>query len=502
MPTLQRPGVYVEENLSPSFVATTPGQSVAAFVGPNGRGPTTPTLCTSWTDFVQKFGGFENPIPNNYLPFSIYNFFNNGGRLAYIVRAVGTGALASTVTLDDRQGTPADTLVVAALNPGTWGDQIYIEITNGSATTLFNITVYLGGATSGKVVERWTDLSMDPNSSQYAPARINSAQSGSAFIVATDAAPSSVVAYTARIPAAQVPTALTAGANGATPTSGQMSTAIATLDIVDQPLMINLPGDITNVGAAITYAENRGDCFVVVDTAGASTPGAVSTFAAALAASSFAATYYPWITIADPSSTAPGATRSVPPGGAILGKYAEVDASRGVFKAPAGLTTRIASAVGLERKMTNSELDTLNNAKVNVIKQLPGAGIVVYGARTLSNVLNTRYVNIRRTLIFVRRTLEELNQFAVFEPNDSFLWDSVKAIDEQFLLSFWQSGGLRGNSAGEAFYVKCDEDNNTPTSIQQGIINVEVGLALEYPAEFVVIKIGQWEGGRSTVETV
>lgn len=502
MPSLQRPGVYIEEHLSPSFVATTPGQSIAAFVGPNGRGPTTPTLVQSWTEFVSKFGGFENPITNNFLPYSIYNFFNNGGRGAYIARAIGTGALASTVTLDDRQGVPTDTLTLAALNPGTWGDQIYIEITNGTATTLFNVSVYLGGATSGKVVERWTDLSMDPNSSQYAPARINSLTTGSAYIVATDAAPTSAAAYTSRIPALQAPTALTGGANGAVPTSGQVSTALSSLDAIQSPLMINLPGNTTDVGAAITYAEGRGDCFVVVDPAKDSTPAGASTYAAGLAASSYAALYYPWVIVADPSSSAPGATRIVPPGGFALGKYTDTDASRGVFKAPAGLTTRITSAVGIERRLTNAELDTLNNAKVNVIKQVPGAGIVIYGARTLSNVLNTRYVNIRRTLIYIRRTLEELNQFAVFEPNDSFLWDSIKAIDEQFLLSFWQSGGLRGRAPQEAFYVKCDEDNNTPTTIQAGQVNVEVGVALQYPAEFVVIKLGQWEGGRSTVEVV
>jgi hypothetical protein len=494
--------VYVEESLSPSFVATSPGQSVAVFIGPNGRGPTTPTLVRSWTEYVARFGGFDNPIPNNYLPYSVYNFFNNGGRMAYIVRAVGTGAVAASVTLDDRQGVPADTLKLDALSPGTWGNGIYIEITNGSAATLFNVTVYLGGSTAGKVVERWADVSMDPSSSQYAPARINSISSGSAYLVATDMAPTSVIAYSQRIPAAQAPTALTAGADGAAPTTPQTKTAMDQLDVVQDPLLINLPGNQASIPDAITYAEGRTDCFVIVDPASGLTSAALITFNGTLPATSFASTYGPWINTSDPSSSAPGATRLVPPGGFVLGKIADTDASRGVFKAPAGLQTRLLSAVGVERMFTNAELDALNVAKVNVIKQVPGAGIVIYGARTLSNILNTRYINVRRTLISVATTAKALTQFAAFEPNDSFLWDSITAVLGQYLLSFWQSGGLRGNSPNEAFFVKCDEDNNTQTTIDAGVVNIEIGVATQKPAEFIVIKIGQWEGGRTTVESV
>jgi hypothetical protein len=90
-----------------------------------------------------------------------------------------------------------------------------------------------------------------------------------------------------------------------------------------------------------------------------------------------------------------------------------------------------------------------------------------------------------------------MTQFAVFEPNDWVLWNMVTSVLSQFLTSFWQSGGLEGTSAAEAFYVTCDNTNNTPSTIQQGIVHVEVGVALQYPAEFVVIAIGQWAGGQS-----
>jgi len=94
-----------------------------------------------------------------------------------------------------------------------------------------------------------------------------------------------------------------------------------------------------------------------------------------------------------------------------------------------------------------------------------------------------------------------ITNFAVFEPNDWMLWNMVTSILSQFLTEFWQSGGLQGTSAAEAFFVTCDDTNNTAQSIQQGVVNVEVGVALQYPAEFVVISIGQWAGGQSVSVT-
>ena len=170
---------------------------------------------------------------------------------------------------------------------------------------------------------------------------------------------------------------------------------------------------------------------------------------------------------------------------------------RGVAKAPAGLGATLLGAYGLETIINNIDQGLLTQANVNCLIAVPGSGIVVWGARTLSPYLITRYVSVERSMIYLSTKMVALTKFAVFEPNDYILWNQVTSVLTQFLSQFWQSGGLQGVTASQAFYVLCDSSNNLQSSIQQGIINIEVGVALQFPAEFVVIHVGQWAGGQS-----
>jgi len=204
----------------------------------------------------------------------------------------------------------------------------------------------------------------------------------------------------------------------------------------------------------------------------------------------------------DPTVTTPNITLTVAPGGAIVGKYISTDSARGVFKAPAGLDTRIAGAVSVAQ-LTNTELDTLNSTvpPVNAIRFIPGSGIVVMGARTLRGSYSDRYVPIRRTLIYLRKALTDLTEFAIFEPNDQRLWRQLTGVTSGFLTEFWNQGGLRGDTPEQAYFVKCDDETNTLASIDNGEVRLEIGVALQRPAEFVIIKIGQFDGGTTvTVE--
>lgn len=179
-----------------------------------------------------------------------------------------------------------------------------------------------------------------------------------------------------------------------------------------------------------------------------------------------------------------------------MGKYLETDSTRGVWKTPAGFGTRITNAVSLERALTNTNLDDLNTAAhpVNAIRNVPGAGIVIMGGRTLNNTTGERYINVRRTMIFLKKELTDRSNFAVFENNDARLWNQIRSSLGNFLRSVWAQQGLRGATAAEAFYVKCDASNNSATDILNGKVNIEIGVALEYPAEFIVISIGQITG--------
>lgn len=499
----KRPGVYVSEFTTASSSAVGPiGISSAAFVGPTWRGPTAATLVQTWAQFVQQYGGFSpDDARFSYLPYSVFAFFNNGGRDCFISRAIGTGALKSSLVLLDKAATPQATLTVSADNEGTWGNNIYVQVVERDAATgRFDLIVRNGGTGDQFIVERWLDLSMATTDARYVVSLINDVNNGSVFISVLDMG--SATASPSDIPAVLAATALTGGADGAAPDTSQTSTAINALDTVDGPFGLNLPGDsnTTNIGSAITYASGRGDSFAVIDTALGLTPAQAASYAASLSASGYGAVYYPWVKVIDPSSSSSTSVRSLPPGGAVLGQYAQTDTTRGPFKAPAGLQARLASAVGTELKMSLTDLDTLAASGVNAIRQIPGSGITIMGARTLKTTGADQYVNVRRTLIYLKTSLLAGTRWALFEPNDPTLWSGIQISLQQFLTNFWKQGGLRGKTAAEAFYVLCDATNNTPSTIQNGEVHVEVGVALQFPAEFIVIQLGQWESGSSAQE--
>jgi phage tail sheath protein FI len=320
-----------------------------------------------------------------------------------------------------------------------------------------------------------------------------------------------------------VNTGLTGGSDGtfATNTVAQNNTAIAStaatakLDAISQPILLNAAGvtEATNVNALLTYAYNRGDVFVIIDptqatldvTSQLTLANSYTGGSAGAAALGFGAVYYPNLTIPNPTSSAQGSIATAYPGGAIAAKYATTDSSRGVFKSPAGLEARLSGVVSVT-SLTNNELDYLNNGTanpntfatatpVNAIRYIPGSGIVVMGARTLSSTYNNRYISVRRSLIYLRKTLTDSTAFALFESNDERLWNRLQTTCEAILINFWQSGGLKGTTALDAFYVKADSSINTVSSIAAGEVHLEIGVALQRPAEFVVIRISQYDSG-------
>lgn len=490
-----RPGVYVQETLNPVQPVVGPSSdSVAAFVGANDRGPTTPTLVTSWSQYVTKFGSWNSGVNNN-LPIALYMFFANGGNRAYVNRVVGTSAAKATRTLNDRQVSAAPTLTVTALNEGTWGNSINVSVVNSSATGYFNLVVYYNGSTSANIVEQWNELTMVSTDPRYA---INIVNNNSNYISLFDEG--STATAPTNNPAVVSNQSLTTGANGGSVAGTAIASSLSLYDTIEQSLILNAPGftDATTVNSIISYATGRGDVFVVVDGINDTVANQL-TLAASYTATSAAAVYYPQITIADPTivvGSPTGATRKIGAGAAVAGLYAATDASRGVFKAPAGLQARLAGAVSVD-PLTSAQLDSLNSASaaVNAIRFIAGSGIVVMGARTLKAGYVDRYVPVRRTLIYLEKSLKDLTRFAIFEPNDSRLWKRLDATVSSFLTSFWSQGGLSGNTPSQAFFVKVDEENNTQSSVDNGIVNIQVGVALQRPAEFVVINIGQYNGG-------
>lgn len=204
----------------------------------------------------------------------------------------------------------------------------------------------------------------------------------------------------------------------------------------------------------------------------------------------FGALYFPWIVVLDQES------RKVvrcPPSGHIAGLYARTDARRGVHKAPANEV--LSGALDVSYNAAQAELGMLNRNGVNVIRSFPKRGVRVWGARTLADPASDwRYVNVKRFLLFVEGSLKEGLMSAVFEPNDLILRERLRMQISSFLVTTWRDGALVGATPEEAFFVKCDAENNPPDVVEKGQIRVDVGLAVSRPAEFVIVRLSQWNG--------
>jgi phage tail sheath protein FI len=199
---------------------------------------------------------------------------------------------------------------------------------------------------------------------------------------------------------------------------------------------------------------------------------------------SFAAYYQPWVTV-----TVDGQTRTLPPSGYLAGIYARVDNARGVWKAPANET--VLNISGLKTVFTTGEQDLLNPRGVNLIRQFDQGGIRVWGARTLSSDPDVKYINVRRTLIFLEASIDRGTQWVVFEPNTPETWVRVTDSVSAFLLTQWRNGALFGRKPEEAFFVRCDETTMTADDILNGRLICHIGVAIVRPAEFVIFRIEQ-----------
>lgn len=253
------------------------------------------------------------------------------------------------------------------------------------------------------------------------------------------------------------------------------------------------------------YCERRGDCFAVLDGPAERLSGESIEKEGLLPASDrgFAAMYVPWLRVANPFQDRDRrfpAEVCVPPSGYVAGVFARVDDQRGVHKAPANEC--VAGIQGLAYHINAREQAAYNVRGVNCIRDFGGRGVRIWGARTLSTLSNPawKYVNVRRLFIMVEKSIQLGSQWSVFEPNDARLWARLKRNLWAFLSRVWSSGALVGATAEQAFYVKCDDELNTREQVDAGFVNVEIGIAPVKPAEFVVFRIGQWDGGARVAE--
>lgn len=206
-----------------------------------------------------------------------------------------------------------------------------------------------------------------------------------------------------------------------------------------------------------------------------------------------AAVYYPRTFTPDPLNQ--GRLKSLAPSGTIAGLWARTDTARGVWKAPAGTETQLRNVASLARTMTDQENGVLNPLGINCLRTFPIYSNICWGARTLegADILASdwKYVPVRRTTLFIEESLFRGTKWVVFEPNDEPLWAQIRLNVGAFMQDLFRKGAFQGQTAKDAFFVKCDGETTTQTDIDLGVVNIEVGFAPLKPAEFVILKIAQ-----------
>ncbi|HRE88876.1 MAG TPA: phage tail sheath subtilisin-like domain-containing protein [Myxococcota bacterium] len=199
--------------------------------------------------------------------------------------------------------------------------------------------------------------------------------------------------------------------------------------------------------------------------------------------SAYAAFYFPWIQV----DTADGVKRLVPPSGHVAGVYSKCDREMGVYRAPAN--EELVGVVDLARNLFDTDIGQLNSEGINCLKSFPRRGIRVWGARTVSNDTQWRFVNVRRVVNAVIASVEQGLQWAVFEANTPILWKTLERQISGFLRDLWNKGFFRGDTPEDSFYVKCDDETNPKEVRDAGMVVIECGVAPVRPAEYLVFRV-------------
>jgi phage tail sheath protein FI len=253
----------------------------------------------------------------------------------------------------------------------------------------------------------------------------------------------------------------------------------------------------------IAHCEQMQDRFAILDSCAEMQP-TTPTFDAVVGQrqalnsdNGYGALYFPWIGVSSPFGSG---TIFVPPSGHVAGVYAKNDNSFGVYQAPANEPIR--SALSLEVPVSDDEQGPLNEIGINVIRRFPNHGIRIWGARTIAPPDRTewRYVNVRRLLLYIEKSIQEATRFAMFKPNNLALWQQIKRLVNDFLTGLWTEGALFGDTADKAFRVRVDESLNPPNITELGQLIVEVTVRPAGTVEFLIFQIIQDPTGATLIE--
>ncbi|HEY0255237.1 MAG TPA: phage tail sheath subtilisin-like domain-containing protein [Kofleriaceae bacterium] len=542
MPAVQvsYPGVYVVELPSGTHTITGVPTSITAFVGTTARGPLNkPVTINSPTDYNRQFGGLA---ASSSTSFAIRDFYANGGSQAVIVRLYNKGgAGVPTAIIDVPSATPGPAVFqLVAANPGAWGTSITVVVDKQVTTPtpygladgqVFNLTISDGTTTE---VHRNVTLVGAPQSPRALDVVLANESSLARWpktapddlVSIGEPAPASFEAVFTPMIAALAGSATIKGDVAKTlvvsdgialahdqyfpsvdPTGRLGVRALATADlfnilVIPPPIANNLEGDLelATLQDAATYAAGRRAIFIVDPpstwTTKSDAKDKLATVTGLGDARDNSALYFPRIQYPNPFDD--NRLGTFAPSGAVAGIIARTDATRGVWKAPAGLEATVNAIQALSVDMTDAENGELNPLGINCLRNRPAIGPVVWGARTINGddrlTSQWKYLPVRRLALFLEESLFRGTQWVVFEPNDEPLWSQIRTNITAFMQNLFLQGAFQGSSPDEAYFVKCDDETTTQQDIDSGIVNIVVGFAPLKPAEFVVLSLQQMSG--------
>lgn len=373
----------------------------------------------------------------------------------------------------------------------------------------FDLEVYEGGSDADHRVETWTGLSMESDVGNYAVATLNDPLTGSRRVRAVDEASGTGLGLD-RPSDLATPVQLTTGGVDGVATSAELAgdpaarTGFYAFDPYDVQLVTCERTDPAIALAGIAYCEGRGTAmYVGAVPEGSIEAGTALAYGQSLQGSKvYGALYGPWIQVTDPIGVGDNPIKSLPPVGHVLGTYARIDSTRGVWKAPAGDEARLRNVLDVTYRLTDAEHTNLvKNAGINGVRAVPRAGVVLDASRTLSTDSRWLYVNVRLLFNFIKASLKEGLRWVRQEPNRDLLWNLVKyGSVTPFLMGLWRQGAFGTGEPADVFTVICDASNNPPDQVQLGFLNVEVYVYPSRPAETIVIKVGQQPAGGTVSE--
>lgn len=533
--TLLSPGVLTREN-DQSQVTQGPITAGAAVVGPTVKGPVNiPTLVTSYSDYISKFGGsfISGGTTQEYLTsISAYNYFQQGGDSLLVTRVVsGTFAPAtSSVVLSNTSASfTLETLSAGSIQnsfstSGANGalvsgssDNIRFELTGantGSGT--FSLLIRRGDDTdnSKAILESWSNLSLDPNQPNYIEAVIGNQSidvsegytnisgdfTNKSRYVRVKSVTTTTVDYfdnngtaksalTGSIPLNQTgsfggATGNLAGVYGLVSSNYTSSLNLLANKDEFQYNIITVPGlnqttDSTAISLLLTNTQERGDAIAIVDLTNVSASLLTAVEKAKDIDNSYAATYWPWVQVTSPNT---GKLTFVPTSTIMPSVFAYNDRVAAPWFAPAGFSRGGLNVIQAKRKLSPSDRDTLYAANINSIATFPGQGVVAYGQKTLQKKASALdRVNVRRLLIELKSYIGQVANTLVFEQNSNATRNRFLAQTNPYLESIQQRQGLY------AYKVVMDDTNNTADVIDRNQLVGQIFIQPTKTAEFIVL---------------